>query len=82
LVWDRCARPAASGTADFLNRLDDLITDGGEVLPVSQVLGIRPDDAETNALVQRRIGELWDGVESGAQQWLDRYGPPDVGRRP
>jgi hypothetical protein len=71
-----------SQAADFLTRLEQLITDGGDVLPVSQILGIRPDDPEASAVLQQRIGDLWDGIASAAGQWSDRYGMPGDDQRP
>jgi hypothetical protein len=62
---------------DLLTRIELLITDGGDILPASAILGIRPGDPEAATALQRRMGELWEGVGQGAGRWNDRYGPND-----
>lgn len=65
---------------EVLTLLEDLMADGTEVLPVSTVFGIRPDNPETTALVDRRFGELWAGVDAAAGAFDQRYG--NLGDRP
>jgi hypothetical protein len=60
---------------DLLTRIEKSITDGGDVLPAAAILGIGPGDPEATANLQRRIGELWDGVGQAAGRWDERYGP-------
>ena len=62
---------------DLLTRIEVLITDGGDVLPATAILGIRPGDPEAATSLQRRVGELWEGVGQAAGRWDERYGPND-----
>lgn len=60
---------------DVLTRMEDLITKGGDVLPIGAVLGIAPEDRESKAAIEKRIGELWAGVGDAAGRYNERYGP-------
>jgi PKD domain len=61
---------------EVLTLLEDLLQEGTDVLPVSTVFGIKPDNPETTALLDRRFGELWSEIDQAASMYNERYGNP------
>lgn len=63
---------------ELLTELEDLVTNGSDVLPIDTLFGLRGDEREVGRQIDQRFGELWSRVEGAADAYGQRYGPsPD-----
>jgi hypothetical protein len=62
--------------ADILLRLESSISTGGDILPITKLLGIDPNRDDTLQLMDERFHELWDLVDQAGARFESRYGVP------